>query len=184
MAPRCGHASYDRSVIEPADLAMIQRQTRRPMRGLVAVAARCPVGHPCVVTCYPLRREGDAFFPFPTLYWLTCPRLKKAVAHLERDGTIAWLEAHLQSDAALRNQFEQDHARYRARRWALLTQTDRDWLDTHGLSASFHHRGIGGIAHHGTIKCLHLHVAHHLADQNVIGALVMNHFGIPRCEEA
>ena len=39
-----------------------------------------------------------------------------------------------------------------------------------GVAAALRERGIGGIANRDSVKCLHLHYAHHLARGSAIGA--------------
>src|ERR1019366_10030069 len=63
-----------------ADLAAVAAQLGRPPRGLRAVAHRCPCGLPDVVETAPRLPDGT---PFPTLYYLTCPRATAAVSRLE-----------------------------------------------------------------------------------------------------
>ncbi len=46
------------------------------------VAVRCHLGYPVVIASAPLW-DG---IPFPTVYWLTCPILSKAVGALESEG--------------------------------------------------------------------------------------------------
>jgi len=54
-----------------ADAAVIAAQLGRPPRGLLGVAHRCPCGLPDVAETAPRLPDGS---PFPTLYYLTCPR--------------------------------------------------------------------------------------------------------------
>ena len=145
------------------------------------MAARCPDGHPCVVTTYPLRRRGPSVAVFPTLYWLTCPRLCKLVSHLERDGVIAAVQAELDGDAAMRARLGREHEEYIARRWAMLLPADRAVVAERGLGEELRGRGIGGMTNRAAVKCLHLHVAYHLVSGNVIGEWVMERYGVRGC---
>jgi len=163
------------------DSLLIQTQTGQPPRGIVSVAARCPAGHPAVAQCYPLIRRGDGIEPFPTLYWLTCPRLRREISHVERDGAITEIAAMIADDAELRERLARDHEEYIARRWATLTEEDRAIVEAMGLAEQFRTRGIGGMTNWAAVKCLHLHVAHHLAAGNVIGQWVIERFGITMC---
>src|SRR5258707_12995532 len=63
-----------------ADLTAITRQLGRVPRGLLSVAHRCPCGLPDVVQTAPRLPDGT---PFPTLYYLTCPRAVAAVRRLQ-----------------------------------------------------------------------------------------------------
>ena len=64
---------------------MIGRQLGRPPRALVGVAHRCPCGQPDVVETAPRLEDGT---PFPTLYYLTCPRANAAASRLESAGRM------------------------------------------------------------------------------------------------
>lgn len=181
-------------MLESADEKLIAAQMGRVPRGACTVAVRCGSGHPCVVSSYPLRRRGTTVTPFPTLYWLTCPRLCRQLSHLERDGAIAALEMELARDADLRLRLRRDHEDYMARRWGALTDDDKAVVRSQGLRDAFDGRGIGGIRIQRVpglaadaqptgvgVKCLHAHVAHHLVGSNVIGELVLSRYSLGRC---
>ena len=55
---------------------------------MVDVAKYCLAGHPQVITSYPIRWRPDGPEIFPTLYWLTCPALRRHVS----SGTESWIE--------------------------------------------------------------------------------------------
>ena len=59
-----------------ADAEVVALQLGRPPRGLRRVAHRCPCGLPDVVETAPRLADGT---PFPTLYYLTCPRAAAAM---------------------------------------------------------------------------------------------------------
>lgn len=166
-----------------ADSSLIAEQLGHTPRTAVSVAARCPFGHPSVVSCYPLWRDGQRWTPFPTLYWLTCPSLRRQVSHLERRGAIAAIQAEVASDEALRASLSKDHEDYIAQRWALLSPTDRSAVAEHGLLDAFKNRGIGGTSSRSAIKCLHAHLAHYLASDNAIGRLLVDRYGVCPCSE-
>ncbi len=168
-------------MLELADEIEITAQMGRKARCVVAVAARCPAGHPSVITCYPLRRKGNRLVPFPTLYWLTCPRLSKELSHLERDGAIATIGTELARDHALPTLLLRDHADYIARRWATLSAEDQLLVSGSELAGFFQTRGIGGMTNFAAVKCLHLHFAHQLVSGNVLGELVARRYGLGPC---
>jgi hypothetical protein len=168
-------------MLTPADEAQIAAHLGRRLRGVVAVAARCPAGHPCVITCYPLRPAAGRVVPFPTLYWLVCPRLHRAVADLERRGAVGAIEAELSSDPAMMARLVRDHDDYITRRWATLNDEDRLRIESRGMRHGFLTRGIGGMLNRGAVKCLHLHIAHELVSANAIGARAMRKYGLARC---
>ena len=60
-------------------------QLGRTPRGTRAVAHRCPCGLPDVVETTPRLADGT---PFPTLFYLTCPRATAACSRLESAGVM------------------------------------------------------------------------------------------------
>ena len=84
--------------VDPVDLAAMRRQLGRPMRDVVAIAHRCPCGAPDVVTTRPRLADGT---PFPTLYYLTCPRANSAISRLEADGVMRQMQDRLPDDPQL-----------------------------------------------------------------------------------
>jgi hypothetical protein len=148
---------------------LIARQIGRAPRGEYAVALRCPHGFPRVLRVPPVV-DGK---PFPTLYWLSCPLLCRAVGTLEAEGWVGRLEKRVASDAELRAALEQAHEAYVAER------------ETLGDCASggAEPRGIGGIADRSRLKCLHLHVAHALVRANPIGRLVLTMLDATACPD-
>jgi hypothetical protein len=136
-------------VLEPmnsADESTVASQLQRPARGVVGVAYRCPCGKPAVVVTQPRLADGT---PFPTTYYLTCPRAVAACSWLESEGLMAEMNQRLSSDHDLALAYRRAHARYLA---------DRERLDSvpeiAGISA-------GGMP--DRVKCLHALVAHALA---------------------
>src|SRR4051812_47336126 len=79
--------------------ATIARQLGRPPRALVAVAHRCPCGQPDVVQTSPRLEDGT---PFPTVYYLTCPRATAAASRLESAGRMREWQGELATDPGLR----------------------------------------------------------------------------------
>jgi uncharacterized protein len=129
-----------------ADLAAVSAQLGRPVRGVAAVAHRCSCGQPDVLTTHPRLPDGT---PFPTVYYLTCPRATGAVSTLEAQQVMKDMESRLAADPALRAAYEQAHEAY---------LQDREMLEhvpeIEGVSA-------GGMPRR--VKCLHVLVAHSLA---------------------
>jgi hypothetical protein len=62
------------------DRAVVAAQLGRAPRAIRAVAHRCPCGNPDVIETSPALPDGT---PFPTLYYLTCPRAASAIGTLE-----------------------------------------------------------------------------------------------------
>lgn len=119
---------------------------RRP-RGVLGVAHRCACGAPDVVTTAPRLDDGT---PFPTLYYLTCPRAASAVGTLEAAGLMRDMNRRLAEDPGLAASHRASHEDYLRRRAALGT----DVPEIDRISA-------GGMP--GRVKCLHVLVAHSLA---------------------
>ena len=137
-------------MIAPRDAAVIAVQLGRPPRGLLAVAHRCPCGLPDVVETAPRLPDGT---PFPTLYYLTCPRAAAAVSGLEAAGLMRGMTARL-ADERLKAEYERAHRDYLARRDDAASRSGVEPLPPGTQSA-------GGMPER--VKCLHALVAHELA---------------------
>jgi len=88
-------------VREPAtddDRAAVAAQLGRPPRGTRAVAHRCPCGRPDVVETTPRLADGT---PFPTLFYLTCPRAVAECSRLESAGVMKEMAERLAGDPEL-----------------------------------------------------------------------------------
>ena len=131
-------------VVAQVDLDVMGRQLGRPPRGVRAVAHRCPCGNPTVVETAPRLADGT---PFPTLYYLTCPRLTAAASTLEADGVMREMTERLGVDAALAQRYRGAHESYLA---------ERDAIESLGTAVT-----AGGMP--DRVKCLHVLVAHSLA---------------------
>jgi hypothetical protein len=129
-----------------ADRAVVGAQLGRTPRGTRAVAHRCPCGLPDVVEVAPRLPDGT---PFPTLYYLTCPKATSACSRLESAGVMKEMSARLATDPELAAAYLGAHEDYLARRTAIAQVDEID-----GTSA-------GGMP--GRVKCLHVHVGHALA---------------------
>ena len=128
-----------------ADLAVVEAQLGRPPRGTRYVAHRCPCGRPDVVESVPRLPAGT---PFPTVYYLTCPRAVAACSRLESAGVMGEMAERLATDPDLAARYRAAHEDYLARRDAIERVPEIE-----GVSA-------GGMP--GRVKCLHVHLAHAL----------------------
>lgn len=141
-------------MIDPADVEAVARQLGRTPRGMVAVAHRCPCGQPDVVTTAPRLDDGT---PFPTVYYLTCPRAAAAIGTLEADGVMRDMQQRLDADEALAAGYAAAHTAYLADRERLGSVPEID-----GISA-------GGMPNR--VKCLHVLAAHSLASGRRVNQL-------------
>ena len=134
------------SEIPATDLAAVESQLGRTPRGIVAIAHRCPCGSPDVVRTLPRLPDGT---PFPTTYYLTCPRVTSAIGTLEASGLMREMEARLAEEPELAARYRAAHEAYLADREALGHVDEID-----GITA-------GGMP--DRVKCLHVLAAHALA---------------------
>ena len=133
-------------VAGPADIAAAEAQLGRPLRGRVSVAHRCACGLPDVLANEPRLPDGS---PFPTHYYLTCPRANSAVSTLESEGFMVVFAERLREDPAYAAAYRRAHEDFLARRaaWGEVPEIA-------GISA-------GGMP--DRVKCLHALLAHALA---------------------
>jgi hypothetical protein len=135
------HHSHD---VDPHDLAVVEAQLNRAPRGVRAIAHRCPCGNPDVVETAPRLEDGT---PFPTLYYLTCPKAASAIGSLEASGLMAAMTERLKTDPELAAGYRAAHDDYLKRRDAIEVLADFP--------------SAGGMP--DRVKCLHVLVGHALA---------------------
>ena len=132
--------------VSDTDRELLTRELGRPPRGLLAVAYRCDHGVPAVVQTAPRLPDGT---PFPTLFYLTCPRAASAIGTLEAGGLMARMTDRLAADPELSSRYRDAHRQYLARR------------AEHGSVPEIEGISAGGMP--DRVKCLHVLVAHALA---------------------
>ena len=135
--------------VEPftdADRGAVTRQLGREPRGVAGVAWRCPCGRPGVLATKPRLPDGT---PFPTTYYLTCPRATSACSTLEAQGTMVQMQQRLADDPELAAAYQRAHEAYLEDRRAL------------GEVPELKDMSAGGMP--SRVKCLHALVAHALA---------------------
>ena len=141
------------------DLAIVSAQLGRPVRDVVAIAARCVCGSPTVVSTQP--RLGDGT-PFPTFYYLTHPAATSSLSELEGDHVMNEFAQLLADDPDIRAAYERAHESYLVAREAVGVVDE-----IAGISA-------GGMP--TRVKCLHALAGHSLAvgpGVNPIGDLAL-----------
>ena len=132
--------------IDPRDVQVIAAQLGREPRGIHAIGHRCPCGNPDVVATEPRLPNGT---PFPTTFYLTCPRAASRIGTLEGSGLMKEMEERLRSDPELAAAYRAAHERYLAARAELGSVPEIE-----GVSA-------GGMPER--VKCLHVLAAQSLA---------------------
>ena len=133
-------------MIDPADEQAVAAQLGREARAIHAVGHRCPCGRPDVVTTEPRLPDGT---PFPTTYYLTCPRAASLIGTLEGSGVMREMEARLAEDADLATAYAAAHLAYLAARAELGDVPEIDRVSAGGMP--------------DRVKCLHALAAQALA---------------------
>jgi len=134
------------TLICPQDRAVVAAQLGRAPRAVRAVAHRCPCGNPDVVETSPRLPDGS---PFPTLYYLTCPRAASAIGTLEASGLMSEMTDRLTGDVELAQAYASAHDRYLERRNEISHVEEIDGISAGGMPTR--------------VKCLHVLVGHALA---------------------
>ncbi|MFT4201394.1 DUF501 domain-containing protein [Gordonia sp. (in: high G+C Gram-positive bacteria)] len=130
--------------VSPNDLAVVAQQLGRDPRGVLEISYRTPDGQPAVVKTAPRLADGT---PFPTLYYLTDPRLTAAASRLESSGVMKTMSERLTTDEELAAAYRRAHEDYLA---------ERDAIESLGTDFTG-----GGMP--DRVKCLHVLIAHSLA---------------------
>ena len=137
--------------MKPTDdqLSVVAEQLGRTPRGVLEIAYTTSDGQPAVVKTAPKLDDGT---PFPTLYYLTDPRLTAEASRLEVAQVMKWMETRLDGDTeegeALRRDYQAAHEHYLAERNAI-----------EDLGTDF---SGGGMPER--VKCLHVLIAYALAE--------------------
>jgi uncharacterized protein len=149
--------------IDPADEAAVAQQLGRPPRAIHDVGHRCPCGNPDVVTTEPRLDDGT---PFPTTFYLTCPRAASMIGTLEASGLMKEMTDRLEADSELADAYRRAHEAYLGFREAI-----DDVPEIAGVSA-------GGMP--TRVKCLHVLAGQALAQGrgvNPLGDEVLDRLG-------
>lgn len=126
------------------DIAIITQQLGREPRGVLAIAYRTPDNTPAVVTTSPRLPDGT---PFPTLYYLTDPRLTAQASRMEVAHVMNWMSERLTHDTELAEDYRKAHEFYLKERNAI-----------EDLGTDFSGGGMPD-----RVKCLHVLIAYALA---------------------
>ena len=96
-------------MVEPRDEVVIAAQLGRPPRAIHDIAHRCPCGNPDVVATEPRLDDGT---PFPTTFYLTCPRAASLIGTLEASGLMREMTDRLENDPDLAAAYQRAHEAY------------------------------------------------------------------------
>ncbi len=140
--------------IDEGDIRAIHAQLGRIPRSIHEIGHRCPCGNPDVVTTEPRLDDGT---PFPTTYYLTCPRAASLIGTLEASGVMKEMSARLGDDEGLAASYRAAHEAYLAAR-AAIGEVD----EIAGISA-------GGMP--DRVKCLHVLAGQSLAQGRGVNPL-------------
>jgi uncharacterized protein len=150
-------------LIDARDDAAVEAQLGRPPRSVHGVAHRCPCGNPDVVVTEPRLEDGT---PFPTTFYLTCPRAASMIGTLEASGLMGEMADRLTADPSLAAAYQRAHEEYLSFRSSI-----GDVPEIAGVSA-------GGMP--SRVKCLHALAAQSLAQgrgMNPLGDEVLDRLG-------
>ncbi|MFW6268857.1 MAG: DUF501 domain-containing protein [Bacillota bacterium] len=151
-----------RSITE-RELKIIEYQLGRKPTNLLAIALYCPYNRPAVLLTNPY--ENDKVFP--TLYWLSCPKMVKKVSKLEDEGLVQQLTIKQKREQEFSKKMEEAHIEYAQKRMFYLQTLKIDFknLPT-DIRDVLENSGVGGIRKKEGIKCLHAHLADYMVNQN------------------
>lgn len=139
------------------DRARVAELLGREPAGAFEVVVRDGAGDPVVVRNAPFLDDGT---PMPTRFYLVGADLVRDVSRLEAAGGVKAAEAEIDAD-----ELAELHQRYEAERDAAIR------ADHVGPRPS---GGVGGTR--VGVKCLHAHLAHHLAGgDDVVGRWTLDH---------
>ena len=141
-------------MIGPDDAPLVEAQLGRPPRSVHGVAHRCPCGSPDVVATEPRLDDGT---PFPTTFYLTCPRAASRIGTLEASGLMREMSDRLAADPSLAEAYRRAHDAYLAFR-----ETIAEVPEIAGVSA-------GGMPER--VKCLHVLAGQSLAQGRGVNPL-------------
>ena len=144
----------DATEVTARDEAAIEAQLGRPPRSIHAIGHRCPCGNPDVVATEPRLEDGT---PFPTTFYLTCPRAASMIGTLEASGLMKEMSRRLEDDEELAEGYHRAHAAYLSFREAI-----GEVPEIRGISA-------GGMP--TRVKCLHVLAGQSLAQGRGVNPL-------------
>jgi hypothetical protein len=140
--------------IDAHDEAVVHAQLGRAPRSIHAVAHRCPCGNPDVVATEPRLDDGT---PFPTTFYLTCPRAASMIGTLEASGLMKEMTERLEADPELAASYAAAHRAY------------LDYREGIGHVPEIAGTSAGGMP--SRVKCLHVLAGQSLAQGRGVNPL-------------
>jgi len=150
-------------VIDAHDEAVVAAQLGRSPRAVHGIGHRCPCGNPDVVVTEPRLPDGT---PFPTTFYLTCPRATSLIGTLEGSGVMAEMTQRLTTDEPLAAAYAAAHQRFLEAREAIAQVEEIAEVSAGGMP--------------DRVKCLHVLAAQSLAQGpgvNPLGDEVLEDLG-------
>ncbi len=141
-------------MISGDDLAVVEAQLGRPPRSVRALGHRCPCGNPDVVVTEPRLEDGT---PFPTTFYLTCPRAAGRIGTLEASGLMREMSERLEVDAALAEGYRRAHEAYLDYRESIASVPEISGVSAGGMPTR--------------VKCLHVLAGQSLAQGRGVNPL-------------
>ena len=128
-----------------AELQRVAEQLGRTPRGVVTISYYTPDGEPGVVMTAPRLSDGT---PFPTLYYLTEPRLVAEASRMEATHVMKEMTERLHASPELQANYQAAHQHYLQKRNSM-----------EDLGTEFSGGGMPG-----RVKCLHVLMAYALSE--------------------
>ena len=141
-------------MIEPEDVAAVEAQLGREPRAIHDIGHRCPCGNPDVVTTEPRLEDGT---PFPTTFYLTCPRAASLIGTLEASGLMKEMSDRLDTDPDLGAAYQRAHESYLAFRESIGHVPEISGVSAGGMPTR--------------VKCLHVLAGQSLAQGRGVNPL-------------
>jgi len=161
------------------DIKIINAQLGRDISGFNKIEVTCMYGFPQVISTYPMM-DGKLF---PTLYWLTCPYIKKQIGRLEEQGMIKKISEKINNSSDLKQKYIDETMSYIEKRIELFKET----FPQDKIPDRIKNSGIGGIQDWREIsglKCIHLHFAYYLVNNKEIIGNIIKHLIKPCCPDS
>jgi len=134
---------------------IVKKQLGKKTISPCEIVSSCPFGFPDVIKSLPSSNN----LSIKTIFWLTCPYLRKKLAYLEEKGFIREFSAFLKEN---KQELKKYSNKYRKIRNKILK--DNNLIDN--IPKNIVEAGIAGVSEDIYAKCLHAHIAYYLLDKD------------------